>query len=106
MKPTLKHVASQPQPEGSRQTMPTIGMNRRSTVAGARPALGGRALSHNKSPEGRVRGSSAIGSGLAGLREVEDDIDDDRYDNEQMNMINEMNAEQINVKNFDLGVPG
>ena len=86
--------------------MPTLGMNRRSTVAGARPALGGRNLSNNKSPEGRVRGSSAIGGGLAGLREVEDELDDDRYDKDQMNMINEMNAEQINVKNFDLGVPG
>jgi len=83
-----------------------VGIARRSTVAGARPALGGRSFSNNKSPDVRVRGSSAIGSGLSGLREVEDELDDDHYDDERINMINDMHTKQINVKNFDLGVKG
>lgn len=48
-----------------------------------------------------------MGGGLAGLREVEDELDDDdRYDNEQTNMINQIQSNQINVKKFDLGAPG
>jgi hypothetical protein len=54
-----------------------------------------------------VRGSSQIGAGirereLANLREVDDDLDDDRYDHEQADMINDLNSQQINVKTFDL----
>ena len=47
----------------------------------------------------RARGSSAIGGGLSNLREVEDELDAD----EEQDGINE---KQINVKKFDLGVPG
>ena len=66
---------------------------RRATVVSTRPSASGRSFSNNKSPDGsRARGSSAIGGGLAGLREVDDELDDDRYDNEQMNMINEVNS--------------
>jgi len=53
---------------------------RRQTIAGARPAMSGRSFSNNKSPQGRARGSSAIGGGLSNLREVEDELDDDRFD--------------------------
>jgi hypothetical protein len=57
------------------------GIVRRQTIAGARPAMSGRSFSNNKSPQGRARGSSAIGGGLSNLREVEDELDDDRFDN-------------------------
>jgi len=30
-------------------------------------------------------------------------LDDDRFDNTQKDMINELNSQQINVKNYDLG---
>ena len=70
-----------------------------------------RSFSNNKSPRNKVRGSSQIGGGvrrqnngaLDNLREVDDDdLDDDRYDSAQLDMMNDLNSQQINVKNFDL----
>ena len=59
-------------------------------------------INNNNSPKNRARGSSAIGSGIAkpkkdelsDLREVDDELDDDQ--------VGSLNAQQINVKNFEL----
>lgn len=101
--PTLKHASSAHNPTVQSNL---IGGVRRQTIAGNRTGIGGRSFSNNKSPN-RARGSSQIGQGaLANLREVEDDIEDERYDKEQVDMINNINSRQINVKSFELNPPG
>ncbi len=49
-----------------------------------------RSFSNNKSPL-RKRGNSLIGGGLANLREVEDDLEDG-YEQNQIDMINDLNS--------------
>ena len=39
---------------------------------------------------------------LANLREVDDDLDDERYDNMQKDMIDDLNSQQIKVKSYEL----
>lgn len=64
-------------------------------------------MSNNKSPSRLGRGNSQVRPGaLSNLREVEDDIDDERYDLEQMDMMDKINSRQVNVKQFELNPPG
>lgn len=84
-----------------------MGGSRRQTIAGNRIRKGGRSSSNNKSPTNRARGNSQINQGALGnLREVDDDIDEERYDDEQMEMMNNIHSRQINVKSFELNTSG
>ena len=106
VQPTLRSTMSQP--ETFKQS--SLGQNRRQTISGNKGGVAGRSFSNNKSPRDKVRGSSQIGGGirrnpgaLDNLREVEDDgLEDDRYDSNQLDMINDLNTQQINVKSFNL----
>ena len=48
--------------------------------------------------------SAATRQDVINLREV-DDEDDDQYDQDQMDMMEDLNSQQINVKSFQLNVP-
>ena len=54
---------------------------------------------------GAAKNNGASQGALDNLREVDDELDEDRYDSNQMDIINDLNSRQINVKNFDLGTP-
>ena len=103
VKPTLRSTMSQEEPANQ------LGMNpqlqRRSTFVQPASQLGLKISSGLAARDNR-RNSSQIGDGIKKQQELDEDDIGGQFDAEQDQMLNDMHAQQINVKYFDLQPSG